>query len=106
MLDRRVRRGDDVKGLKKSGIFYTEIGILNVKSLNLGPWLYIIGLLIWVKGLLHWHSPHINLFSRRKKLVGFKRKNSLIIYFYIYDSLDSTRGSTVCINMWGEKNSL
>ena len=59
MLDRRVRRGDDVKGLKKSGIFYTEIGILNVKSLNLGPWLYIIGLLIWVKGLLHWHSPHI-----------------------------------------------
>ena len=42
-----------------TGIFYTEIGILNVKSLNLVVWLYIIGLLIWVKGLLHWHSPHI-----------------------------------------------
>ena len=66
MLDRRVRRGDDVKGLKKSGIFYTEIGILNVKSLNLGPWLYIIGLLIWVKGLLHWHSPHIYVYLLKK----------------------------------------
>ena len=30
--------------------FYMQIGILKVKSLNLGLWLYIIGFLIWVMG--------------------------------------------------------
>ena len=42
--------------------FYIQIGIFKVKSLNLGVWLYIIGFLIWVKGLLHWHRPHIHVF--------------------------------------------
>ena len=30
--------------------FYMQIGILKVKSLNLGLWLYIIGFFIWVRG--------------------------------------------------------
>ena len=42
--------------------FYIQIGIFKVKSLNLGLWLYIIGFLIWVKGLLHWHHPHMHIY--------------------------------------------
>ena len=41
--------------------FYMQIGILKVKSLNLGVWLYIIGFFIWVRGHLRLRSPHIHV---------------------------------------------
>ena len=39
--------------------FYMQIGILKVKSLNLGLWLYFIGFLFGWGASLLWHSPHI-----------------------------------------------
>ena len=44
---------------KRGGIFYTGIGILNVKSLNLCVWLYTIGFLFGWGASLQWPSPHM-----------------------------------------------
>jgi hypothetical protein len=54
--------------------FYMQIGILKVKSLNLGLWLYIIGFLIWVMGhiSLAFTTFLYNNYYRHRALSGFK----------------------------------
>ena len=54
--------------------FYMQIGILKVKSLNLGLWLYIIGFLIWVMG------PFALALTTYINIIYY---NILFIYLYI-----------------------
>ena len=54
-----VEEEDEVKIQEKRGDFEYENWYLKFKSLNLGIWLYTTGFLLWIRGIIHWPSPHI-----------------------------------------------